>query len=204
MGFYKECYADSRVGLIVSFAEDKNFDNFFCGDSIQEAIKYFNLYIKDNHLYENTPSEQAIDTLKISIDEAKEFRDAVNAMLAPMDDETAEANTILFPAWSGNGVAYKTGDRIRYKGLLYKVLMFHYSQDDWMPDVAHSLYARVVVVSTDEEGNPTDEIPEWTQPDSANPYMKGDKVKFNGETYESLIDNNSWSPEEYSAGWQLV
>ena len=32
-------------------------------------------------------------------------------------------------------------------------------------------------------------------------YKSGDKVLFNGIIYESLIDNNVWSPEAYSAGW---
>ena len=34
--------------------------------------------------------------------------------------------------------------------------------------------------------------------------MTGDKVKFNGKTYESLIDNNIWSPEAYPAGWKEI
>jgi hypothetical protein len=44
-------------------------------------------------------------------------------------------------------------------------------------------------------------IPEWEQPDSTNPYMKGDRVMFNGEVYESAIDNNVWSPAAYPGGW---
>ena len=47
-------------------------------------------------------------------------------------------------------------------------------------------------------------IPEWVQPDSTNAYMKGDKVKYNEHIYESLIDNNIWSPDGYPAGWQLI
>ena len=30
------------------------------------------------------------------------------------------------------------------------------------------------------------------------------KVRFNGKIYESLIDNNVWSPEGYPAGWKEV
>jgi len=47
-------------------------------------------------------------------------------------------------------------------------------------------------------------IPEWEQPDSTNPYMKGDKVMFDGKVYESTIDNNIWSPAAYPAGWAEV
>ena len=49
-----------------------------------------------------------------------------------------------------------------------------------------------------------DEIPEWTQPGAGNGYMVGDKVIFEGAVYESVIDNNVWSPSAYPAGWQLV
>ena len=45
---------------------------------------------------------------------------------------------------------------------------------------------------------------EWVQPDSTNPYMKGDKVIFNGQIYASVIDNNVWSPSAYPAGWEAV
>lgn len=34
--------------------------------------------------------------------------------------------------------------------------------------------------------------------------MIGDKVKFNGKIYESVIDNNVWSPEAYPQGWKEV
>ena len=47
-------------------------------------------------------------------------------------------------------------------------------------------------------------VPEWKQPDSTNAYMTGDKVKFEGQVYESLIDNNVWSPSANPSGWQLV
>ena len=34
--------------------------------------------------------------------------------------------------------------------------------------------------------------------------MIGDKVIFEGKKYESLIDDNVWSPEDYPAGWQEI
>jgi hypothetical protein len=45
--------------------------------------------------------------------------------------------------------------------------------------------------------------PEWTQPDSTNPYMKGARVTFEGAVYTSTIDNNVWSPAGYPAGWAI-
>ena len=46
------------------------------------------------------------------------------------------------------------------------------------------------------------EIPAWEQPDSTNPYMKGDKVSHNGKIWVSDIDNNVWAPGIY--GWSEI
>ena len=40
----------------------------------------------------------------------------------------------------------------------------------------------------------------WEQPESTNPYMKGDKVTHAGRTWVSTIDNNVWEPGVY--GWE--
>lgn len=34
--------------------------------------------------------------------------------------------------------------------------------------------------------------------------MKGDKVRYEGKIYESLIDNNVWKPTDYPQGWKEV
>ena len=45
----------------------------------------------------------------------------------------------------------------------------------------------------------------WVQPTGAHDaYAKGDRVNFNGQDYESLIDGNTWSPSDYPAGWKAI
>ena len=105
---------------------------------------------------------------------------------------------MLFDEFNGNGVKYKAGKRIIYDGILYKVLQDHTSQEGWTPTDAPSLFAKVINETI------TGEIPDWEQPDSTNAYMKGNKVKFNGKIYESVIDNNVWSPTAYPSGWKEV
>lgn len=106
-------------------------------------------------------------------------------------DEQALSVPVLYPAWR-SGVAYVTGQRVLHNGVLYKVLQDHTSQDDWTPDAASSLFAQVLI--PDENV-----IPEWVQPDSTNPYAKGDKVTHNGKTWVSDYDNNVWEPGVF--GW---
>ena len=124
-----------------------------------------------------------------------------NGLLPNLSDEQALQVPLMFPKWQV-GKAYVVGDRVLYLGVLYKVLQAHTSQDGWQPDVAPSLFAKNLIVK-DEQGEQVD-IPEWEQPDSTNPYMTGDKVRFEGKVYQSLIDNNVWSPSDYPQGWEEV
>ena len=117
--------------------------------------------------------------------------------LAAVDDAVALCMPDYFPAWDGNGVTYEVGQRVVYKDVLYKVITGHTSQTTWTPVDAPSLFTKVL---TSDDGTP---LP-WEQPDSTNPYMKGDKVLYNGKVYESLIDNNVWSPDGYPAGWKEI
>lgn len=131
------------------------------------------------------------------IKRARELRKQIEVGAAAMEDSAAVEYPELFPAWSGTGISYAAGDRVRYDGTLYKVLSAHVSQTDWAPAAAPSLFAKVLIPDADV-------IPDWEQPDSTNAYSKGDKVRYNGKVYVSLIDGNVWSPEAYPAGWQEV
>lgn len=88
------------------------------------------------------------------------------------------------------------GQYLLYQDVLYKVLTQHTTQESWTPDVASSLFAKVLADPTGET------VLDWEQPDSTNPYMKGDKVLFEGVTYISTVDNNVWQPGVY--GWEVV
>lgn len=130
------------------------------------------------------------------IERARILRTTIEAMATSLDDATAKDNPELFPAWNPDSCEYKAGDRVRHEGTLYKVVQNHTSQAGWTPGEAHSLFAQVL------PGQDGTEIGEWTQPDSTKPYMTGDRVIFEGKTYESLIDGNVWSPAAYPAGWK--
>ena len=127
---------------------------------------------------------------------AKKLRHLIEQAAQFFTDETALEAVFLFPSWQ-SGIDYTVGQRVRYNGVLYSVLQAHTSQDTWQPDVAVSLFAKVLIPDPDT-------VPEWEQPGSTNPYMKGDRVLFEGTVYESLIDNNVWSPTAYPAGWKAV
>ena len=124
-------------------------------------------------------------------EEAQKIIEALVALRESASDADALNAVALYPAWR-EGVSYTTGQRIRYNGTLYKVLQGHTSQSDWTPDAAPSLFAKVLIPDPET-------IPEWEQPDSTNPYAKGDKVTHNRKTWVSDIDGNVWEPGVY--GW---
>ena len=109
------------------------------------------------------------------------------------DDQTALESVWMYPAWKP-GMVYAVDFRVRYNDILYRCITAHESQETWTPDVSPSLWAWVLV----EDGK----ILQWEQPDSTNPYMTGDKVMHNGQTWISDVDGNVWEPGLY--GWSVV
>ena len=93
----------------------------------------------------------------------------------------------------------EVGWKRMYNGLQYEVIQAHQTLSTWTPDVTPALWKEVIVVV---------DIPVWVQPTGAHDaYQKGSKVHFPKITdpvYESLIDNNSWSPTEYAQGWRKL
>ena len=101
----------------------------------------------------------------------------------------------VWDAWAV-GESYYIGDIRSYDGQLYKCRQSHTSQEGYEPPNAPALWEEY------EEGG--DGIPVWSQPESTNPYMIGDKVHFptaSDPVYVSTIDYNVYAPNVY--GWEL-
>ena len=123
--------------------------------------------------------------------QAQNIRNVIEQAVQFLPDETAINAASLYPAWEAD-TDYAAGFKVQYGGKLYKCLQDHAAQADWTPDAAPSLWAKVLI--PDETV-----IPAWEQPDSTNPYSKGDKVTHNGKTWTSTVDNNVWEPGVF--GW---
>ena len=130
-------------------------------------------------------------TRPLSFPEVQEMlvRQQINTL--NVDDKTAVRMVEFHPEWA-SGMDYSTGYKVQRGGKLWRCLQDHTSQNGWEPDIAPSLWAKVLI--PDETV-----VPEWEQPDSTNPYSAGDKVSHNGKTWVSDIDNNVWEPGVY--GW---
>ena len=133
---------------------------------------------------------------------AEQFRKALQMFAASLDDEKALEVATIYDSWQ-IGKAYAVGDLLTYGKIsvgdpqLYKVVLAHTSQVDWLPDIVPSLY---VAVGLDDNGYPV-----WSQPTGAHDaYNVGDVVNYNGTLYQSLADGNVYSPEAYPAGWKVL
>lgn len=132
---------------------------------------------------------------------AEQFRKALQMFAASLDDEKAMEVATIYDSWQ-IGKAYAVGDFLTYgknsvgDPQLYKVVLAHTSQVDWLPDIVPSLY---VAVGLDNNGYPV-----WSQPTGAHDaYNVGDVVNYNGTLYQSLVDGNVYSPEAYPDGWKV-
>ena len=121
----------------------------------------------------------------ISRKHAYRIRAEIERHAETLPDDTALEVPEMFAKWEPR--AYAKDERVRYDGKLYRCIQAHDANETWTPTDAPSLWARVLIPDPEV-------IPEWVQPDSTNPYMKGDKVAHNGKVWESLVDNNVWEP----------
>ena len=107
--------------------------------------------------------------------------------------------------------AYKLGDIVMHNGKKWKSSI---DNNVWEPGV----YGWEEVAAptggggdsgggstTEPETPPAETIPDFVKPTGAHDaYKKGDKVKFEGKVYASLIDANTYSPSAYPAGWKEI
>lgn len=104
--------------------------------------------------------------------------------------------------------AYHTGDTVLH------------NDKKWVSDIDNNVWEPGVygwsevdeTTEPDPEPEPEpeepsgDDVPDFVQPTGAHDaYNTGDRVRFtDGHVYESLVDNNVWSPADYPSAWQLV
>lgn len=177
----------TAAGALVDKLTDENLKKVRFGSGEDASGEYTDMTLITP--VQVTPGSPALLTFGIRERTDEEIQQAdVQTAISYLSDEQALTVKDLYADWNENGMEYIAGDRVRYDGKLYKCLQGHTSQADWSPEAAPSLWAEILA---GQEGT---EIGEWVQPESTNPYSKGDKVTHNGKTWESLIDGNVWEP----------
>ena len=133
---------------------------------------------------------------------AEQLRRALQMFAQTLTDEEAMEIATVYPKYK-IGKVYKVGEMFVAgensvgDPQLYRVVQEHTSAEEWKPSETPALYTPI---GLDEKGYPI-----WSRPTgSHDTYNTGDIVDYNNELYESLIDGNTYSPEEYPAGWKKL
>lgn len=150
----------------------------------------------------------AIDRLDNIVAELKkEIKTAFETLILAKDLSEEQKENILNqykPYQVGKN--YEENEKFTYKDKVYEVIQAHTSQTTWLPDSTPALYKEYLNVKIqNQDGSTTEVVKEFKQPTGAHDaYKKGDKVLFNGKIYQSKIDSNTFSPDQYADGWEEV
>lgn len=208
-------YSPTKKLIVYLFNEDGakypvSLDSAYENESDEKLYDHAMQVVKTENFESLAITETALkvddvmDMMETLSKETKRSVDTITANFIRAVDLTPEIKAELFSNFSPftAGIEYEVGDIITYEGNLYKVVQAHTSQGDWTPLVSKSLFADYQNPTVTKGEDTVTVIPEWTQPDSTNPFKKGDHVMFNGKEYVSTADANVWAPDAY--GWTEV
>ena len=130
------------------------------------------------------------------IELAWKLRPIIEQAAQSLDDKTASEAAELFGAMQYDGSLILAGVRINWNGKVKKAAVDLWDTESSNPDNAPTLWAdidykdgvriipAVITVTTQ--------------------FAKGEQGWWDDTLYESLIDANVYTPEQYPAGWALV
>lgn len=128
----------------------------------------------------------------ITQNQIQEARALLNKAFKSLTDEEAYTIKFLFEEWQYNK-NYQSGERVLYNNELYNIIN----------SLTSTLTPEDDKVNYQKTNRPLDLIDEWNDADNK-VYNIGDKVRIGDYIYSSLVDNNTWSPKDFPAVWQLI
>lgn len=112
--------------------------------------------------------------------------------LNSLNDDEAYRISFLFEEWH-NDKEYNEGDYVLYNDILYKVIKTPVLHAN--PEYDKDSYQKVQ--------RPLNLVEEWNS-EQKKVYNIGDRTRVGEHIYESVIDNNTWPPQSFPAGWKLI
>lgn len=130
------------------------------------------------------------------ITKAKIQRKNIISAAVSLDDESISKTPELLPRMSYNGELIASGTRINWNGIVKRAAVDLWDNKTNDPDNAPNLWEDIDY----REGYRV--IPEVITAGAA--FAKGERGWWNDELYESLIDANVYTPDQYAAGWRKI
>ena len=128
--------------------------------------------------------------------EALKLRAIVEQAAASLDDKTASEAPTLFPRLKQDGSLVRAGTRINHNGEIKKAAVDLWDTADNSPDNATALWETLDY----KDGYRI--IPETITVTGA--FAKGERGWWNGKLYESKVESNVYTPEQYADNWTEV
>lgn len=128
--------------------------------------------------------------------EALKLRAIVEQAAALLDDKTASEAPTLFPRLKRDGSLVRAGTRICHNGEIKKAAVDLWDTAENDPDHAPTLWAKIDY----RDGYRI--IPSVITVTTA--FAKGERGWWNGKLYESAVDSNVYTPEQYAPNWTEV
>ena len=130
------------------------------------------------------------------IEQARKLRPLVVKAAQSLDDKDASEAVALFDGMRYDGSLIKAGTRINWGGTLKQAAVDLWDEAANNPVNAPTLWQDIAY----KQGIRM--IPHTITVTEA--FSKGEYGWWHDEVYESLIDANVYTPEQYPAGWALV
>lgn len=190
--------------------QTSHFDDF--PENVKQAIQVVNDHanelrpIEEKRLDEARANQEKLANENANVKEQnKELKETNEALKIAVNKifskEEAQAHIGTYQEYQVDHF-YAQGEIFRYQDKLYITTQAHTSQADWLPGAVPALYTPIEIVG---ETNTGEDIKEFVQPTGAHDaYKKGDKVRFEGRIYESLVDGNAYSPSGSPTSWKEV
>lgn len=130
------------------------------------------------------------------IERARLLRKNIITSSKSLEDREASLTPELFAKLNQNGDLIKAGTRINWNSLLKRAAVDLWDTAENNPDNAPSLWEDISYVGGYRI------IPEIITVGTA--FSKGEYGWWKSELYESLLNNNVWTPDQYPSGWKLL
>lgn len=132
----------------------------------------------------------------MKLNEARKLREIIHTAAVSLPDKEASEGAVLFPRLKQNGALIKAGNRINWQGVVKRAAVDLWDTLENTPDMAPDLWEDIGY----KDGYRI--IPAVITAGLA--FSTGEKGWWEGELYESLLDNNVWTPAAFSEGWKKV
>lgn len=143
-----------------------------------------------------TTAEEERDTLAaaLAVEEAK--KPFIDKLTAEIDDATASTVIALYPTMKYTGGLIEAGTRINWNGALKRAAVDLYDREENNPDKAANLWEDIQY----REGYRI--IPDVITVGLA--FADGERGWWGDVLYESTVDDNVYTPEQYKGNWKIA